>query len=720
MLARQALAVLEKTVGPNDASVSGQLNTLGLILDALQRGAEAEPLYQRALAIREKVLGKDHPDVAWNRNRLGLLAENGKRWQEALDHYRIATKIVVARAVETARSQRTLDDEAFRTRYVFRNLVDAAHGLSEEQPEFNSGLMDEAFQAAQWRERTETSAAMVQMAARFGTGDSALASLVREAQDLRLRWANLERRLVQASGVAGQQQSGTVASIRTEFEAIGQRLDDIDIRVASQYPKYAELANPQPLAIQSVQEILRPDEVLVFYLHTDNDTYVWAVAKETAEWHKLGLGSKYLGDSIEALRCGLDARSWDYPGDAAGDAAHDRSRKTAQRNRAERCLAALRTAPRKQRLAGRQVDILPFDLARAHELYNDLLLPIESVIEGKRLLIVPSGPLTSLPFHVLVNEAAPERLPTELAGYRDAAWLAKKTTISMMPSISSLQALRRNAQATRAKSKFLGIGNPLLEGPDERFAALSSLARKWQRCSDVQRQRTEVAKTADAVDGGTLFRGGLANIDKVRGQIPLPGTADELCTVAELMGVPESDIWLGARATEANIKDLSDSGRLADYRIVHFATHGVIAGEFSGFAEPALVLTPPGAAHERDDGLLTASEVAQLRLDADWVVMSACNTAAGGSQGAEALTGLARAFFYAGTRTLLVSHWHVFSEAAVKITTRAFAELAADDRIGRAEALRRSMAALIDADQAESAHPAYWAPFVLVGEGAGR
>jgi CHAT domain-containing protein len=186
------------------------------------------------------------------------------------------------------------------------------------------------------------------------------------------------------------------------------------------------------------------------------------------------------------------------------------------------------------------------------------------------------------------------------------------------------------------------------------------------------------------------------------------------------MGVPESEIWLGARATEANIKDLSDSGRLADYRIVHFATHGVIAGEFSGFAEPALVLTPPGAAHERDDGLLTASEVAQLRLDADWVVMSACNTAAGGSQGAEALTGLARAFFYAGTRTLLVSHWHVYSEAAVKITTRAFAELAADDRIGRAEALRRSMAALIDADQAESVHPAYWAPFVLVGEGAGR
>ena len=136
-------------------------------------------------------------------------------------------------------------------------------------------------------------------------------------------------------------------------------------------------------------------------------------------------------------------------------------------------------------------------------------------------------------------------------------------------------------------------------------------------------------------------------------------------------------------------------------------------------AEPALILTPPEQASEEDDGLLTASEIAQLKLDAEWVVLSACNTAAGESDkpGAEALSGLARAFFYAGARALLVSHWAVNSEATVDLITKAFDELKADPKIGRAEALRRSMLAIISKGGGY-AHPANWAPFVVVGEGA--
>src|SRR5580692_7939131 len=156
-------------------------------------------------------------------------------------------------------------------------------------------------------------------------------------------------------------------------------------------------------------------------------------------------------------------------------------------------------------------------------------------------------------------------------------------------------------------------------------------------------------------------------------------------------------------------------------RVVHFATHGLIAGELKGLAEPALVLTPPAdgteaSALEQDDGLLTASEVAALKLNADWVVLSGCNTAAGEGN-AEALSGLARAFFYAGARALLVSHWPVNSAAAVKLTTRAFTALEQHPDIGRAEALRRAMLATI-AEGGQQAHPSYWAPFVVVGEGA--
>jgi CHAT domain-containing protein len=162
-------------------------------------------------------------------------------------------------------------------------------------------------------------------------------------------------------------------------------------------------------------------------------------------------------------------------------------------------------------------------------------------------------------------------------------------------------------------------------------------------------------------------------------------------------------------------------GRLGSSRVVHFATHGLIGGETEILTrsrlEPALIMTPPDQPSEEDDGLLTASEAAQLNLNADLVILSACNTAAGdGKAGGEALSGLARAFLYAGSRALLASHWYVNSEAAVELVSGMFAESGGAQNIGPAEALRRAMVARIQAGGFR-AHPSYWAPFVLVGEG---
>jgi CHAT domain-containing protein len=193
--------------------------------------------------------------------------------------------------------------------------------------------------------------------------------------------------------------------------------------------------------------------------------------------------------------------------------------------------------------------------------------------------------------------------------------------------------------------------------------------------------------------------------------------------VAQSLKAGGSAVRLGLAATETAIKDLDEKGELARNRIVYFATHGLVSGEINGLAEPALALSAPRKTSSRDDGLLTASEVTQLKLNADWVVLSACNTASGAEPGAEALSGLARAFFYSGAKSLLVSHWPVFSEAATRLTSRTFAIL--DDRqkagrpLGRAEALRLAMQELVDGAKGSlRAHPAYWAPFVVVGEGA--
>ena len=264
-----------------------------------------------------------------------------------------------------------------------------------------------------------------------------------------------------------------------------------------------------------------------------------------------------------------------------------------------------------------------------------------------------------------------------------------------MPAVSSLVMLRRFAEARHGSKPFAGFGDPDFRGG---------------KAEGIQIRGVQLAN---------LFRGGAANVDGLRQLKPLPETADELKAEASILGAPRSSVHLRKDATVTKVKSLD----LTDTRVVAFATHGLVAGELPVLAEPALALTLPAVPTKDDDGLLRASEVAQLKLNADWVLLSACNTAAAdGTLGAEGLSGLAKAFFYAGARSLLVSHWPVDSNATVKLMTSAFNTLKRDPAMGRAEALRRAMLAMIDEadkskDSANQAHPIYWAPFVVVGEG---
>ena len=199
----------------------------------------------------------------------------------------------------------------------------------------------------------------------------------------------------------------------------------------------------------------------------------------------------------------------------------------------------------------------------------------------------------------------------------------------------------------------------------------------------------------------------------------LPGTRREAQQIAGELKADPADIKLGLAATETAVKQ----SKLDRYRIVYFATHGLVAGDLESFAkdkaEPALALSIPEKPDDLDDGLLTASEIAQLKLDADWAVLSACNTAAEDKPGAEALSGLARAFFYAGARSLIVSHWAVSDEATARLMTETFRAGARDPKLSHAEALRQSMLAMIDRAKSDvEANPRVWAPFVVAGEPA--
>src|SRR4029077_17477693 len=322
-----------------------------------------------------------------------------------------------------------------------------------------------------------------------------------------------------------------------------------------------------------------------------------------------------------------------------------------------------------------------FDLARANELYVALLGPVEALVKDKRsLLVVPSGALTALPFHLLVTEKPVAAIPEKLEGYRDAAWLLRRHAVSVLPSVSSLKALRGFARRDQAEKPMTGVGDPLFD------PAQDNSGDKRAAIKSASRSATSVAYTA-FWQGAGVDRTMLASALP-----PLPDTADELNAVAKDLGVAASEIHLGTDASETTVK----RARLADFSIVYFATHGRVAGDVKGLAEPSLALSMPRQPSELDDGLLTASEVAQLKLNADWVVLSACNTIAGDRPGAEALSGLARAFFYAGARALLVSHWSVASEAATRLAISTFGFIKANPKLGRAEALRRAMLAYMN------------------------
>jgi CHAT domain-containing protein len=337
---------------------------------------------------------------------------------------------------------------------------------------------------------------------------------------------------------------------------------------------------------------------------------------------------------------------------------------------------------------------------------------VEDIIKGKHLLVVPSGPLTQLPFQVLVTAPPPAN-----GDHKSAAWLIRHHALTVLPAVSSLKALRGIARPSAASKPFIGVGNPLLSGNPKAAADTerARLAREIQSCSDVARKKLRPSSGSHRGVTQVVMRGGVADVKHILRQAPLPETADELCAVGRNLGADPGEIRLGARATKGEIKKLSASGELAQYRILHFATHGALAGTINDTSEPGLILTPPASATAEDDGYLSASDVVGLRLDADWVILSACNTAAGDAQGAEALSGLARAFIYAHTRALLVSHWAVDSNAAVKIIIGTMKRFAAG--MGRSEAVRQSMLAFVDEGKAFEAHPSYWAPFIVVGEG---
>ena len=634
-------------------------------------------------------------------------------------------------------------------------------------------IINKTFRYYQLIKRSASGQSISKLASRFQSADTDIALLIRDIQDLKIEKTALEKKIVAMMGQSTNLDGSDVLSnLQNDHNKYALRLDVVQSMISDGFPKYQDLTRNRPLSIAQIQDSLESGEALIAYLTLSwfgrqDITYVWVFTPEVSEVilidHSQSLPNKPVIDEVIADSAASEAGLQE--GDILISANQHQIYDVIQLSQLisahadeEIVIEVLRQGvpitvemtPREMTLEGEsrvaigvrfgmyetldeavQVlrdslvpdgagEIRPFNVGLALQLYAEFLWSFEKLLEGvSNILLVPDGALSALPFHLLVTEYPEkinvyERVDGSVNGqrgftiekeseetdirkksltdpfkdYRNFAWLARKYAITTLPSVTSLRSLREYANISQANQPFVGFGNPLLKGG------------------------TQIAGN---IEMGRVFpRGAVADVNAIRHLSQLPDTADELMSIAKTLGATNDSVYLGEEATEERVKTID----LSRSKVLAFATHGLVSGDLPGLAEPGLVLTPPNKGTSRDDGILTASEVAQLRLDADWVILSACNTAAGSSNNTDGLSTLSSAFFYAGARALLVSHWPVWSDATTTLVKRIFKERNADSTIGRAEALRRAMLAMIDdTENPRYAHPQFWAPFVVVGEG---
>ena len=279
--------------------------------------------------------------------------------------------------------------------------------------------------------------------------------------------------------------------------------------------------------------------------------------------------------------------------------------------------------------------------------------------------------------------------------------------------------LRRLPESKPGRKAFAGFGDPIfnqqqLTETQKKKEEQAIVAANQQRQLHVRGIRVSKLGT---LDNDEITSSTLDDLNR------LPDTAAEIKNIAAALEAdPVHDVFLGQQASEQQVKSMD----LFDRRVIAFATHALVPGDLDGLDQPALALSSPTITGDNEDGLLTMGEILQLKLNADWVVLSACNTGAAEGRGAEAISGLGRAFFYAGTRAILVSMWPVETTSARELTTGLFRYQQADQNLSRARALQKSSVALIDGHgfkdpasgqiAASYAHPFFWAPFIVVGE----
>lgn len=697
VLMEAALADAQRLYEPGDLRLGYRYRGLAHSMMDAGEPAEAERLFAAALAVFEAKGEVAHHDTASVLSGIAVLnvrrgdlataaamleraepllaATLGLQSSEAIStRFRLARLLMLRgdaeRAIEVASAAleglehrlsraatidpMAVDEEGASLAAAPGSLTDTLIGAALTVPDRRGEARAAAFRAAQIAQSSHVGAAAKLAAIITETGGE-VGEWMRERRDLLYQKGLAERRFLAASGRDLDAAAGYRVQI-VELEAqIMERTDAL--REAA--PHVLDLVSAQTLPADALQHrFLETGQGLLLSVLVDAEDalIVFLVTPDGLAVHRAEISRDELGALVERLRASVDL------GGAAFVA-----------------------------------DLPEFDAAASQTLYDLLVAPFAAELAGLDLLyVVSDGPLGRIPFSLLSTSSA--------EGEDRRRWLIDAAAVAHLPSVVSLAALKSTGTPRRNDQKrFLGIGDPLLEGE--------------AHGSDL---RTFSTLRAGLRDGAGRPLAAL-NAAAVCQLAPLPETRRELQAIGAMFGADEDDFLLGSAANEPALASLSTRGELRSYDVIAFATHGLLAGMAGeSDVQPALVLSPPPgctAAQTGHDGLLTAGEVSALQLAAEWVILSACSTAAGDpAAGGEPLSGLAKAFFHAGARALLVSHWDIDSAATGDFMVELIAARASG--LSTPAALREVQLRFRDAPpegDAHYAHPAFWAPFAHIG-----
>lgn len=648
---------------------------LDVVLALIRTGqaAKAEKMTSQMLATATRIQGEGALRTAEVEAFHAMALTQLRQHERAFTSFRKALPILIERVraetdAETASTRR--QERLVIVIESYLGLLADMQAQGMRRSDFDAA--DEAFVMADFARGSSVQRALTRSAARATIRDPDLADLARKEQDAQRRASSLSDILSSLLAAPPEQQLPVIqGKIKAEITALLSERAQLKSTIAKRFPDYAQLVDPPPVSMRSAQNLLQPGEVLVAWYFGRHDGYAWAISSNgPSRYAPLGRDRAQIAAEVARLRQALNPE-----------------------------VATIAQIP-------------PFDIGLAHQLYRQLFAPVEEIAANARtLLVVPHAELGQLPLSLLVT--APAELPAKagltFAGYRDMPWLMRKAAVAQLPSITALASLRRLPPGDPGRQAFIGFGDPLFSEAQAKEAARQPTAQVAMRGVPLKLRNVPHTESVDSAELSLLPR--------------LPDTADEIRDIARTLGAdPERDIFLRQAANEKTVMETDLSKR----KVVMFATHGLVPGELDGLSQPALALSAPEVSGTNGDGLLTQEEILSLKLNADWVVLSACNTGSGDGAGNEAVSGLGRAFFYAGARALLVSNWPVETEASRALMTELFRRQAGNSAIGKAETLRQAMAVMIDGPGKldgktgkpvfSYAHPLFWAPFVLVGD----